>query len=73
MATTVTDESANDVYQRVDGYDWDHDEEFQGGLRAILGSATSHEQIQHLTLRARCFYFARSVQLLDNLTPTYPY
>lgn len=31
----------------------------QGGLSAILGSATAPSQIQSLTLRARCFYYSR--------------
>ncbi|PNS20480.1 hypothetical protein CAC42_5930 [Sphaceloma murrayae] len=57
MATEGT--SAGDLFRDVDQYDWDNDQEFQGGLRAILGSANSPEQIAHLTLRARCFYYSR--------------
>ncbi|TKX26185.1 hypothetical protein C1H76_1538 [Elsinoe australis] len=47
------------LYEQVDSYDWDSDQEFQGGLNAILGSANSPEQIARLTLRARCFYYSR--------------
>lgn len=47
------------VYNQLDAYPFDQDEEFQGGLRAILGSAQSPEMIDHLTLRAKCFYYAR--------------
>lgn len=47
------------LYQQLDAYPWDTDQEFQGGLRAILGSVQDPAQVEHLTLRARCFYFAR--------------
>ena len=47
------------VFQQLENYAWDADPEFQGGLQAILGSNPSAEQSEHLTLRARCFYFAR--------------
>ncbi|GAM86044.1 hypothetical protein ANO11243_040540 [Dothideomycetidae sp. 11243] len=58
MATAETAQPA-DLFAQVDGYDWDNDAEFQGGLQAILGSASSPEQVAHLTLRARCFYYSR--------------
>ncbi|KAF2156479.1 hypothetical protein K461DRAFT_291393 [Myriangium duriaei CBS 260.36] len=57
MATETA--QPDDIFARVDSYDWDNDQEFQGGLQAILGSASSPEQVAHLTLRARCFYYSR--------------
>lgn len=47
------------AFQQLEDYAWDSDVEFQSGLQAILGSKPSTEQAEHLTLRARCFYFAR--------------
>ena len=47
------------VFQQLENYAWDADPEFQSGLQAILGSNPSAEQSEHLSLRARCFYFAR--------------
>lgn len=60
MATT-TDASLDStfLYHQLDNYPWDDDEEFQGGLRAILGSTQDEAQLQHLTLRAKCYYYAR--------------
>jgi len=55
----LASEQNQDLYDQVDAYDWDHDVEFQGGLKAILGSASSSEQVQHLTTRAKCFYYSR--------------
>lgn len=52
-------DSSPDVYQLLENYDWDSDEEFQGGLRAILGTNASEEQAAELTLRARCFYYSK--------------
>ena len=56
VAATATD----DVYESLDSYSWDDDAEFQSGLSAILGNNSSPEQASELTLRARCFYYARS-------------
>lgn len=50
----------DDVYECLERYGWDDDVEFQSGLSAILGSTSSPEQASELTLRARCFYYARS-------------
>lgn len=50
-----------DLYKQLDAYDWDNDREFQGGLRAILGSSSSPEQLEHLTTRAKCFFYSRCV------------
>lgn len=47
------------AFQRLELYDWDSDPAFQSGLQAILGSNPSKETAEHLTLRARCFYYAR--------------
>ncbi|KAF2723175.1 hypothetical protein K431DRAFT_220528 [Polychaeton citri CBS 116435] len=47
------------LYSQLDAYPWDTDLEFQGGLQAILGSVQDPQQAEHLTLRARCYYFAR--------------
>lgn len=50
------------LFQQLDAYDWSTDIEFQSGLRAILGSnpgCQDQDQAEHLTLRARCFYFSR--------------
>lgn len=60
MATT-TDHSLESsfLFHQLDDYPWDSDEEFQGGLRAILGSVQDPAQLEHLTLRAKCYYYAR--------------
>ena len=47
------------LYHQLDEYPWDTDREFQGGLQAILGSVQDPAQVEHLTLRAKCYYFAR--------------
>ncbi|EME85596.1 uncharacterized protein MYCFIDRAFT_150657 [Pseudocercospora fijiensis CIRAD86] len=47
------------LFRQLDEYKWDDDAEFQGGLRAILGSAENEQQVEHLTLRAKCYYYAR--------------
>ena len=47
------------LYHQLDEYPWDSDQEFQGGLRAILGSVQDPAQVEHLTLRAKCYYYAR--------------
>jgi hypothetical protein len=62
MATTDPDTSLNDTtypFHQLDSYPWDEDPEFQGGLRAILGSVQDPAQVEHLTLRAKCYYYAR--------------
>ena len=51
-------------FQQLEDYVWDLDTEFQSGLQAILGPDPSPQQAEHLTLRARCFYFARYGKLL---------
>lgn len=53
----------NDVYEALEKYNWDDDVEFQTGLSAILGSNSSPEQAAELALRARCFYYARCVDI----------
>jgi hypothetical protein len=48
-------------FHQLDAYPWDDDQEFQGGLHAILGSVHDRDpaQVAHLTLRAKCYYYAR--------------
>lgn len=60
MATT-TDSSLDSTYifNQLDNYPWDDDQEFQNGLKAITGSTEDQLQLEHLTLRAKCFYYAR--------------
>ncbi len=49
----------NTTFQQLENYPWDTDTEFQSGLHAILGSNPTPDQAEHLTLRARSFYFSR--------------
>ena len=59
-AETVTSPASDgQIFERMENYPWNEDAEFQGGLTAILGPSPSPEQAQELTLRARCFYYAR--------------
>lgn len=46
-------------FEELDQYPWDSDAEFQTGLSSILASNQSPELADDLTLRARCFYYAR--------------
>lgn len=62
MSVSAAD-GLNDVYEALENYNWDDDVEFQSGLSAILGSNSTPEQASELTLRARCFYYARLVVL----------
>ena len=48
-----------ELFEKLDDYPWYSDEEFQSGLRAILGPNPNPAQEKPLTLRARCFYYAR--------------
>ena len=57
--SSAIDDSGRHIFQQLDTYPWDRDAEFQSGLHAILGASPSSEQIEHLTLRARCFYYSR--------------
>ncbi|QIX02053.1 hypothetical protein AMS68_007570 [Peltaster fructicola] len=57
VATTTNDQTS--LYEQLDAYPWAEDNEFQGGLSAILGSVQNPEQVEHLTLRAKCYYYAR--------------
>ncbi|RQM04749.1 hypothetical protein DH86_00004059 [Scytalidium sp. 3C] len=59
--TTETNSSSDnaDIFNQLDTYPWDTDNEFQIGLSAILGSTSSPSQVRDLTLRARCFYLSR--------------
>jgi len=67
MASLGTESSATggqdeQLFQQLDTYPWNSDEEFQSGLQAILGPNSNSEQAEPLTLRARCFYYSRHVQ-----------
>jgi len=59
--TTTSDTSLDSSYlfNQLDNYPWDDDQEFQGGLKSITGSTEDQAQLEHLTLRAKCFYYAR--------------
>ncbi|KEQ98835.1 hypothetical protein AUEXF2481DRAFT_1667 [Aureobasidium subglaciale EXF-2481] len=59
MAEMQSSTDTTTVFQRLDGYDWDHDNEFQAALSSILRSASTPEQTAHLTVRARCYYYTR--------------
>lgn len=60
MATQSQDAVDNSVlFSQLDSYPWADDAEFQGGLQAILGSVQDPERIEYLTLRAKCYYYAR--------------
>lgn len=66
MATETSDQSASsdiNIYKDLASYSWDTDNEFQGGLSAILGNASSPDQIRELTLRAQCFYLSRKKKI----------
>ncbi|KAK5122711.1 hypothetical protein LTR85_003626 [Meristemomyces frigidus] len=60
MATQADDGlDSTYLFNQLDCYLWDEDQEFQGGLSAILGSVRDPAQVEHLTLRAKCYYYAR--------------
>lgn len=62
IQSSATGGQDEQLFQQLDTYPWDSDEEFQSGLLAILGPNPSSEQAEPLTLRARCFYYSRHVQ-----------
>lgn len=64
MSVAGPADGLNDVYEALENYNWDDDVEFQSGLSAILGSNSTPEQAAELTLRARCFYYARYIMPL---------
>ena len=59
MSVVGPTDGLNDVYAALENFPWDDDVEFQAGLSAILGTNSTPEQATELTLRARCFYYAR--------------
>lgn len=59
MTETQPSSDATAVFQNLDDYDWDNDNEFQTALASILRSASTPEQTAHLTIRARCYYYTR--------------
>jgi len=68
MATMEASRGHQDaeLFHQLDVYPWTSDEEFQSGLRAILGPNPKPEQGEQLTLRARCFYYARKHNIAIN-------
>lgn len=62
--TSGQSRSATSIYAEVENYPWNSDDDFKNGLDAILGANPSPEQAAELTLRARCFYYARFVRPL---------
>ena len=58
MATTSAGNQTA-IYEQLDEYNWKADQSFEDGLKTILASATTLEQITYLTHRAKCFYYAR--------------
>lgn len=55
----TSDIGTSNLFQQLDNYSWNTDEEFQIGLASILGQNPSEEQAEDLTLKAKCFYYAR--------------
>lgn len=47
------------LFEQVETYPWETDQEFQMGLRSILGGQAPTPQTYDIGLRARCFFFAR--------------
>ncbi|KAK4983335.1 hypothetical protein LTR50_007288 [Elasticomyces elasticus] len=62
MGTEQPPVSSTSIYHDLDIYPWESDRQFQSGLRAILGSATSPGHAERLELRAKCYYYARTFQ-----------
>ena len=61
-ASTQFNPSSPDLFVRLEAYDWNADPSFLSGLSAILGPNPSNSppsRLSDLSLRARCFYFAR--------------
>ena len=63
MATNSTDLPRDppdtSIFEEIEAYPWSSDPEFQSGLQSILGQSADPQQAEHLTLRARCFYYSR--------------
>lgn len=58
-AATDSSLDSSYLYHQLDNYPWDVDQEFQNGLKSITGSTQDQAQLEHLTLRAKCYYYAR--------------
>ena len=52
---------SSDIFYQLEEYPWEADEDFQSGLRAIVGPTAPQEQAEYLTLRAKCFYYSRYI------------
>lgn len=60
--STPFNPSSPDLFARLESYEWNADPSFLSGLSAILGPDPSNSppsRLSDLSLRARCFYFAR--------------
>ena len=68
--TSVLDGGESDVYLQVENYSWYGDEDFQGGLSAILGPNPEAEQAETLILQARCFFYSRQACCLSTFIST---
>lgn len=66
MATTGEGSGLQDsqLFKELESYPWDSDEEFQAGLVGILGPNPVPDQVESLTLHARCFYYSRQASYL---------
>ena len=63
MASDIGHEAGDlGLFRNLEQYPWDSDKEFRNGLSAILGQNSTLEQVQYLTLKARCFYYSRQAQ-----------
>ncbi|KAI9820923.1 MAG: hypothetical protein M1826_000798 [Phylliscum demangeonii] len=62
MATTPSARATLDperLYQQVEAFGWSEDRQFQAGLSKLLHDRSPAEQVDEVTLRARCFYYSR--------------
>ena len=57
------------LFQKIDTYPWATEKDFQDGLRHILPAAKDAAHAEHLTLRARCFYYCRYVLSCSQYPP----
>ncbi|KAL9045003.1 MAG: hypothetical protein Q9214_001903 [Letrouitia sp. 1 TL-2023] len=57
MATQAKPETS--TFQQLESYPWSEDVDFQTGFHTILESNPDSQQVENLTLRARCFYYSR--------------
>lgn len=58
-SNTIDTSDESSFFKQVDAYPYSTDSDFQNGLAAILGATDEAGSREHLTLRAKCFFFAR--------------